>query len=392
MSPTEVIYENYVEKIHKVLITAEEDSNRWLPIESLGIIKNLFIAMLTTRTALQELDKKKFVYYKTVFQRFMRITPVLALVILFNMSLAYALFNESSSTLLEFSVQKCQKYWWSTLLHLQVYTNPHKLCMHTTWYLSVDFQMTILVAPILVYLLWKYGQNVIILIIGLILMSSVYVYQKAIESNIIVKQNDFLDDFNGEFMTTFYYPTHVRGIVYLIGIILGYCLHMKNEICMPKSKIFQSSFVISVLIIIMGPTFISYIYDLLGENIALNALFFTSVRIIWGTATALIIFVCQIGNGGVINEILSKKFWIPFGKIGLSFYLAHPVLQYNIISFNNNEYNIESISMMTIYIAQDIFLALLVSVTFYLTVEEPFYLIGKLISEKFIVKEKFKEF
>lgn len=47
--------------------------------------------------------------------------------------------------------------------------------MHTTWYLSVEWQMMIFVAPVLVYLLWKLGQAYILpLIKMLIVLSCLY--------------------------------------------------------------------------------------------------------------------------------------------------------------------------------------------------------------------------
>jgi len=47
-------------------------------------------------------------------------------------------------------------------------------CLHTTWYISVDWQMTALVAPALIYLLWKFYRVTEALIEILIISSSMY--------------------------------------------------------------------------------------------------------------------------------------------------------------------------------------------------------------------------
>lgn len=48
-------------------------------------------------------------------------------------------------------------------------------CMHTTWYISVDTQLTFL-APPLVYLLWKFGKKASFLPVALISLSSAYTF------------------------------------------------------------------------------------------------------------------------------------------------------------------------------------------------------------------------
>jgi peptidoglycan/LPS O-acetylase OafA/YrhL len=81
-----------------------------------------------------------------------------------------------------------------------------------------------------------------------------------------------------------------------------------------------------------GPVFISTVYDIIGRNIFLNSLFLGFIRNLWGISIAWIILACCRGEGGFVNKLLSSKYWMPIGKLGLSLYLVHPVFQYNLIS------------------------------------------------------------
>lgn len=58
------------------------------------------------------------------FNRYMRYTPSVAVLLLFMLSfIPYALVNGPSIRLLTTNVERCQKYWWSTLLMIQNYVN-----------------------------------------------------------------------------------------------------------------------------------------------------------------------------------------------------------------------------------------------------------------------------
>lgn len=71
--------------------------------------------------------RRKFNYFKTVFQRYMRLTPSVGAMILFNRFLAFYLYPNPSSEFMNYSVIPCEKNWWFAILHLQVYTNPREM-------------------------------------------------------------------------------------------------------------------------------------------------------------------------------------------------------------------------------------------------------------------------
>ena len=56
------------------------------------------------------------------------------------------------------------------------------------------------------------------------------------------------------------------------------------------------------------------------------AVFFSLTKLAWALALAWIIFACHYGYGGVINDILSGKAYIPLTRISFSAYLIHPTM------------------------------------------------------------------
>lgn len=72
--------------------------------------------------------------------------------------------------LLTFLSNRCDKYWWSALLHIQNYANDYGTCLSQSWYLSIEMQLFIL-APFLVYAYHRYQTKTIIISLIAILIS-----------------------------------------------------------------------------------------------------------------------------------------------------------------------------------------------------------------------------
>lgn len=99
--------------------------------------------------------------------------------------------------------RNCEKNWWAALPHIQNYYDPaeavscvlnfiYKLCffnelklqcLQPSWYLSADFQL-VLVSPLIMYPLYKWGWKVLSLLIAYMLGTEIYVF-------VIARQNDF---------------------------------------------------------------------------------------------------------------------------------------------------------------------------------------------------------
>ena len=74
------------------------------------------------------LHSKKFSFFKTVFLRYMRLTPAIAVMILVDRGLASFMINDQTPPeFLEYSVNPCKKNWWMTLLHINGYTRTDEM-------------------------------------------------------------------------------------------------------------------------------------------------------------------------------------------------------------------------------------------------------------------------
>lgn len=81
------------------------------------------------------INSGRFNYFKMIFQRWMRLTPALAVVIIWNKFLALNFANDVPDSFYSYSVRHCDKYWWSAILHIQVYVNPKEMVSHWYFYL-----------------------------------------------------------------------------------------------------------------------------------------------------------------------------------------------------------------------------------------------------------------
>lgn len=62
--------------------------------------------------------------------------------------------------------------------------------MHTTWFMSVDWIMTVFAAPVLAYLLWKFGKKAVVIIVGLLAWSALHTFSVAYDNQFFVQGLD----------------------------------------------------------------------------------------------------------------------------------------------------------------------------------------------------------
>lgn len=89
-------------------------------------------------------------------------------------------------------------------------------------------------------------------------------------------------------------------------------------------------------------------YDFLGRNVYLNAGFLTIVREVWSISIAWIIYSCFNGLNKHLNTFLSWKYWMIIARMGLSIYLIHPVLQFNLVILQRDEISLETTEMVSL--------------------------------------------
>ncbi|GFY77750.1 nose resistant to fluoxetine protein 6 [Trichonephila inaurata madagascariensis] len=66
----------------------------------------------------------------------------------------------------------------------------------------------------------------------------------------------------------------------------------------------------------------------------------------FGCCLAWVILVCVNGQGGIVNSILSWKFWIPFSRLTFCAYLIHPIIETAYFSSLRHMFQFSDISMI----------------------------------------------
>lgn len=90
--------------------------------------------------------------------RYIRLTPVIAICMLFYVSLYRHLGSGPLWDSYTSAYQLCDKSWWGTLLFVQNYVFPGEMCFGHTWYLAVDTQLYV-ISPIILIGLYKWKRK-----------------------------------------------------------------------------------------------------------------------------------------------------------------------------------------------------------------------------------------
>ncbi|CAO1356977.1 unnamed protein product [Diamesa serratosioi] len=268
----------------------------------------------------------KFKLWILYAYRYLTITPIVAFTILFFLAFP-AQFASSAMFKIAMPLDNCQTYWWSTLLHIQNYFNPHNLCMEFAWYMSVDFQL-ILITPFLIYPAWKYGLKYLFAIPAIIAIVNVFIYYKMARNEISMMPLATLPSAREYeiYETQIYYPTHTRCIPWLMGILLGFKMHHlrgKKEVINKYIKALL--WTLSLGSIVISPLKSVKYNSLVIDTITYedHALFYVTAKMFWSTSIVWIIFACHNGDGGIIHRFLSNSMWKPISKMSLIMFLNH---------------------------------------------------------------------
>lgn len=126
-----------------------------------------------------------------------------------------------------------------------------------------------------------------------------------------------------------YYPTHIRMGAWLVGVMIGYQLYKIRN----KKTVINKTADWIMWILSIG-TVAAVVIGLLPlqqeEHIDAkigHAFYLAFTRNNFAYALSWIICACHVGTGGIVRWFLSLSLWKPLGKMGLSFYLVHLLIQ-----------------------------------------------------------------
>lgn len=295
-------------------------------VDSFFVLSGFLLAYLSMKEFAKTKGRIAWPYF--YIHRYIRLTPIY-MVILGFFTTVY-LYLGSGPYWLDGNVDKnCQKDWWKNLIYINNFDDQKDQCMAWSWYLANDMQFFI-ISPLFLISLWRWPK-VGYSLIGIFLLASCLAnffitYHFELMAGVfnlsqaaMTSLTKYMDYFN-----KIYIKPYTRIGPYLIGILTGYILFKKKA---------AGNFRHSLVFLISGWTIASAItlpcvfglYHSNPSNVG-NSFYNALNRTGFAIGLAWIIYVCLIGQGGIVNRILSYKFFIPLSRLTYTAYLIHPMI------------------------------------------------------------------
>ncbi|XP_043199778.1 nose resistant to fluoxetine protein 6-like [Amphibalanus amphitrite] len=308
----------YIFDVFNSLAFAAVD-NATVSVDSFFFLSGLLVAYIFMRN--MERSKGKFNIIMYYVHRYIRLTPVLAMVIAFVSTLYRHIGNGPfwSNIAENGSPEVCSEYWWRNLLYVNNLFDPQELCLGQTWYLANDMQMFI-ASPIVLLPLFFYpilGQIWLMFLIALNVFVTGYV----------TAYNDLGPQDNGNNATKLrYFMPYCRYGAYLVGVYTGYFLHVRRrrplKLSLPAVLAGWTVSALTACCIVYGMYEYTTVPALAVPSRSVAIIYGSMNRPVWAMCLAWVVIACVHGYGGFINTLLSWKFWIPLSRVTYCCYLV----------------------------------------------------------------------
>ncbi|XP_075223879.1 nose resistant to fluoxetine protein 6-like [Lycorma delicatula] len=270
-------------------------------------------------------------FIKTLFNRYIRLTPSLLVITFFYATIYYKTGEGPMwNTAILSEKNNCVDNWWTSLLYIGNYINSERYCMVQTWYLNCDFQL-FLITTIIFYIA-KNRPALVQLLIGTLLVLCIlgsfyatYTWNLTAFTLFYKRMWDNVRVYN--YFRDYYIKTHFRAPPYLIGFIVGYTFYERKPNKLSKSET-RSLFLGGVLIMLMaycsGYLFGDPAHYHLGFYCAIYASLITSV---WAIGLLMITISLLIGTANPFAKIYTWPGFVPLSKLCYNVFLIHMMLQ-----------------------------------------------------------------
>ncbi|GFY57919.1 nose resistant to fluoxetine protein 6 [Trichonephila inaurata madagascariensis] len=307
--------------------------NGFYSVDAFFVLSGFLVAYLFFQQAAKTDGKIPWLYF--YIHRFVRLTPVYMMVMAFYTTLMSHL---GSGPLWNFkdTDANCHASWWWNILYINNFQTSGAQCMGWGWYLANDMQFYVISPLFLVTLFrWpKIGYSLIALFLSITFITNfVLTYEYNLLTglaNAIVQSDtsdvsEFMARWN-DFFTKLYYKPYTRMSPYLVGIILAYYLFRRKQNNAGKLNLIT----LTIGWIAASSMTLACLFGLYHhKQTIIEASFYNALnRTCFAFGLAWVMFVCIIGQGDVVNRILSWKVWIPLSRLTFCAYLVHPIVQF----------------------------------------------------------------
>ncbi|XP_013147114.1 PREDICTED: nose resistant to fluoxetine protein 6-like [Papilio polytes] len=239
------------------------------------------------------------------------------------------------SRYMDYEQGACLKTWWLGLLMMVNYIDRTNICHPPSWYISSDFQLTLL-ATLLFWIHQKHpriGKICFSILACLsILLPGIAAYNTPeLGDNPFHFQlyNVMRNVEDSKFFAS-YLQTHNRASPYLVGLMLGYVMNNYGV------KGFRNNFTKKQLFVYVTPFIAAIVYLHTWSYNLQVMLYIVLHRIMWAFFNCGIIIMCEYGSLPYIKEFLSWSIFLPLSKLTYGIYMIHCVtIMYNSTSMRS---------------------------------------------------------
>ncbi|XP_054158015.1 nose resistant to fluoxetine protein 6-like [Oppia nitens] len=343
--------------------------NGWVLVDTFFLLG----AMLTTYSLFHRLDKSggQLNICQQILNRLFRFWPsvalTVALIFLVPALASGPLWNEY----FDIQLDKCYRYWWTTLTFVNNWYDESDMCLLHTWYLSADIQLFIVsfIFIIPLYKNPKFGIKLIVLVASANnLAIAVRTFMLKQNPTVLYNTPSESDVFNQT--STIYVNTYIHLGPYCVGLILGYGVY--------KYKTFRINPFVNLLlwmVSLFGCLAIMLSTYTLNRGVQWNpifgALYAGLHRTAWSLCVAWIIFGCTTKNGGPINTFLSWSLFGPLGKLSFMIYMMHFLVIWVRYAYLRQPLPFSHYTMFCEFII-NLVVSIFVAIVAHLSIEAPF--------------------
>ncbi|GBM82281.1 Nose resistant to fluoxetine protein 6 [Araneus ventricosus] len=328
--------------------------NGFFSVDSFFLLSGFLVGYLFFQQAQKTDGKIPWLYFYV--HRYIRLTPVYMIVVVFYTTISP--FLGSGPLWPDYDViQACKDNWWWNVLYINNFQSmASEQCMGWSWYLANDMQFYV-ISPLFLITLWRWpktGYSLLGLFFCITVVSNfvlTYEYDLIVGFGNILELAKDLPNFMPrmqDFFDKIYAKPYTRIGPYLVGIALAYCLFRRKRSNSPS----LNWVTLSVGWIFASGIALACQFGLYHQDLTtVEASFYNALsRVGFASGLGWVIFVCVIGQGGVVNSILSWKALIPLSRLSYCAYLIHLIVVTTYLSSVRTLINFSHINVIMLYL------------------------------------------
>ncbi|KAF8568145.1 hypothetical protein P879_03154 [Paragonimus westermani] len=314
-----------------------------------------------------------------VLHRLIRLTPLYLLVIVLYTGLFNHLYDgpmypqrpEMTDSIY------CRQHWWVTFLNNFLYED--QTCMAWSWYLSNDFQFTVVLAPIFISLVtWNATAGVLFAI--LLVISSI------LSTVGIAYSNGYYPwPLSPESFDTIYIKPYTRWGTYALGLILGWIIHRGYRL--PQRVSSEVKLVFTFMSLSLASVCCLWtvygLADIFSQKVPMwstgvSALHTAVHRPIFIVGVGIVTYLCANRYASPIRSLLSWSAFRPFARLTYGAYLVHPIVILFLVLGSQSPVMLDNIYLITVF-GTVVLISYALSFVLSLAIESPLVNLEKMI-------------